>query len=33
MSLRDAQEHLLLAFDDAVISEEEFVLLYDYNKS
>ena len=33
MSLRDAREHLLVAFDDAEISEEEFVLLYDYNKS
>lgn len=33
MSLRYAREHLLLAFDDAMISEEEFVLLYDYNKS
>jgi len=33
MSLRDAREHLLLAFDDTVISEEEFVLLYDYNIS
>jgi len=33
MSLSDAREYLLLAFDDAVISEEEFVLLYDYNKS
>ena len=33
MSLRYAREHLLLAFDDAMISEEEFVFLYDYNKS
>ena len=33
MSLRYAREHLLLAFDDAMISEEEFVLLFDHNKS
>lgn len=33
MSLRDTQAHLLIAFDDAVISEEQFVLLYYYNKS
>lgn len=33
MSHRYAREHLLITFDDAVISEEEFVLLYDYNKS
>lgn len=34
MSLRDARENLLLAFDDAVISEEELVVLINvYSKS
>ena len=33
MSLEKAREQLLLAFDDKLISEEEFVLLYDLNSS
>ena len=33
MSFAKAREHLLYAFDDKMISEEEFLLLYDANKS
>lgn len=33
MSLEKAREQLLLAFDDKLISEEEFVFLYDLNSS
>ena len=33
MSLKDAREHLLIAFDDRTITDEEFLLLYDMNRS
>ena len=32
-SLKDVREQLLLAFDNNIISEEEFMLLYDVNRS
>ena len=33
MSLKEAREQLLYAFDGGLISEEEFLLLYDVNRS
>ena len=33
MSLKKTREHLLYALDDRLITEEEFLLLYDVNSS
>ena len=33
MSLKMAQEHLIFALDDNLITDEEFVLLYEENRS
>ena len=33
MSLKEARKQLLYAFDDGLISDEEYLLLYDLNRS
>ena len=33
MSLKMAREHLIFALDDNLITDEEFVLLYEENRS
>ena len=33
MSLKEAREQLLYTFDDGIISEEQFLLFYDVNRS